>query len=186
MDPELVSNAQQGDRRAFEMIAADALPRLYRVAVSVLGDRTVAEDATQRTLLAIWRYLPRLRDPQRFDAWSYRLLVRACYAEARQTPAWLPGDVVDEDASPFAPDDLATILRRDELGRGFRRLTVEQRTVIVLRYLLDWPLERIAEVLDVPVGTVGSRLNRALGALRASLEADARPAGDLAVAGERP
>jgi RNA polymerase sigma factor (sigma-70 family) len=186
MDPELVSRAQQGDRRAFEMIAADALPRLYRVAVSVLGDRTVAEDATQRALLAIWRYLPRLRDPQRFDAWSYRLLVRACYAEAREAPAWLPGDAVDEDASPFAPDDTATILRRDELARGFRRLTVEQRTVIVLRYLLDWPLERIAEVLDIPVGTVGSRLNRALGALRASLEADARPAGDLAVAGERP
>ena len=67
MDREFVSRAQRGDRRAFEMIAADALPRLYRVAVSVLGDRTVAEDATQRALLAIWRYLPRLRDPQRFD-----------------------------------------------------------------------------------------------------------------------
>ena len=76
--------------------------------------------------------------------------------------------------------------RRDELERGFRRLTLEQRTVLVLRYLLDWPLDRIAEVLDVPVGTVGSRLNRALAALRAALEADARPAGSLAIAGRRP
>lgn len=186
MDPGLVSRAQRGDKRAFETIAADALPRLYRVAVNVLGDRTVAEDATQRALLAIWRYLPRLRDPLRFDAWSYRLLVRACYAEAREAPRWLTGDALDEAASPFAPDDIASVLRRDELMRGFRRLTIEQRTVIVLRYVLDWPHERIAEVLDVPVGTVGSRLNRALAALRASLEADARPPGDLAVAGRRP
>lgn len=186
MDPDLVSRAQQGDRRAFEAIAAAALPRLYRVAVGVLGDPTVAEDATQRALLAIWRYLPRLRDPMRFDGWSYRLLVRACYAEARERPAWTPFWAVDEASIRAASDEMIGVVRRDELERGFRRLTLEQRTVLVLRYLLDWPLERIAEVLDVPVGTVGSRLNRALAALHAALEADARTPGRFAVAGRRP
>jgi RNA polymerase sigma-70 factor (ECF subfamily) len=186
MDPDLVTRAQQGDRRAFEAIAADALPRLYRVALGVLGDPTVAEDATQRALLAIWRYMPRLRDPSRFDGWSYRLLVRACYAEAHERPAWTSTWAVDESSIPAASDEIIGVVRRDELERGFRRLSVDQRTVLVLRYLLDWPLERIAEVLDVPVGTVGSRLNRALAALRAALEADARPAGHLAVAGRRP
>jgi RNA polymerase sigma-70 factor (ECF subfamily) len=174
MDPDLVTMAQQGDQQAFETLATIAHPRLYRVALGVLGDAGTADDATQRALIAIWRDLPRLRDPNRFDGWSYRLLVRACYAEAGRRPAWLPESVISESREPVAPDAYIDVVERDQVERGLRRLSVEHRAVIVLRYMLDLPLDQVADALDVSVGTVASRLNRALTALRAALEADAR------------
>ena len=176
MDPDLVIRAQRGDKEAFEMLATTAYPRLHRVALGVLGDRGAADDATQQALVAVWRSLPRLRDPGRFDGWSYRLVVRACYAEARRLPSWLPESAISGAQEPAVTDPAIGVVQRDELERGFRRLSVEQRTVIVLRYMLDLPLHEVADALGVAEGTVGSRLNRALASLRAALEADARPA----------
>lgn len=175
MDPTLVERAQRGDQQSFEELAVEAHPRLYRVALGTLHDRHSAEDATQQALIAMWRYLPRLRDPRRFEGWSYRLLVRACYDEAKRRPRWLPEAVVQPSSEPIAADDYLGVVRRDELERAFPRLSVEHRAVIVLRYMLDLPLQQVADALDVSVGTVGSRLDRALKALRAALEADARP-----------
>lgn len=174
MDPDLVTMAQGGDQRAFETLATIAHPRLYRIALGVLGDPGSADDATQRALVAVWRDLPRLRDPLRFDAWSHRLVVRACYAEAKRRPRWLPESSIDEADQPSAPDAYDDVADRDELERGLRRLSVEHRAVIVLRYMLDLPRDQVAEALDVSVGTVDSRLHRALEALRAAIDADAR------------
>jgi RNA polymerase sigma-70 factor (ECF subfamily) len=174
MDVELVIRAQEGDQAAFERLAAACIDRLHGLAYSVLGDAHGAEDATQQALLGIWRDLPKLREPERFEAWSYRLLVRACYAEARRTPRWLPDIAVGRDGGPRAQDDTALVVDRDELERGFRRLPVDQRAVVVLHYLMDLPLERVADVLGIPLGTAHSRLNRALQGLRAALAADAR------------
>ncbi|HSM33429.1 MAG TPA: RNA polymerase sigma factor [Anaerolineae bacterium] len=174
MDPELVIMAQHGDQQAFETLATIAHPRLYRVALGVLGDAGAADDATQQALVAVWRDLPRLRDPKRFGGWSYRLLVRACYAEAKRRPAWLPESAIDGSHEPVAADDFRGVLERDQLERGLRRLSAEHRAAIVLRYMLDLPLDQVAGALDVSVGTVNSRLNRALKALRAALDADAR------------
>ena len=84
MDTELVVRAQKGDEQAFASLAVAAGDRLHAVAHRILRDIDLAEDATQQALLNVWRDLPQLRDPARFDAWSYRLLVRACYAEARR------------------------------------------------------------------------------------------------------
>jgi RNA polymerase sigma-70 factor (ECF subfamily) len=174
MDPALVTRAQHGDQEAFRALALSGHPRLFRVARSVLGDDQHAEDATQQALIAIWRYLPRLRDPQRYDGWSYRLLVRACYAEARRDPKWLPETALTGEHEPVASDDFLGVIQRDRLERAFRRLSVEHRAVIVLRYMLDLPLEQVAEALDVPVSTLASRQSRALQALRAAIEADER------------
>lgn len=104
MDPDLVTMAQHGDQQAFETLATLAHPRLYRIALGVLGDTGTADDATQQAPVAVWRDLPRLRDPGRFDGWSYRLLVRACYAEAKRRPMWLPESAI-EAHEPVAPDD---------------------------------------------------------------------------------
>ena len=84
MDRELVVRAQDGDQRAFEALALADSPRLHRVAYGILRDSESAEDATQRALVDIWRDIRRLRDPAKYEAWSYRLLVHACYREARQ------------------------------------------------------------------------------------------------------
>ena len=175
MDPELVMRAQQGDQKAFEAIAVASHSRLVRIAFGVLRDRGAAEDATQRALVEIWRWLPRLRDPVRFDGFSYRILLRACYAEARRSPSWLPEAEIRESDLRRADDPYLSVVQRDELERGFRRLTPDHRAIIVMRHLLDLPPDQVAEALDIPVGTVASRLNRAMHALRALLEADARP-----------
>ena len=172
MDQELVVRAQHGDQRAFEALARADSPRLHRVAYGVLRDSESAEDATQRALVDIWRDIRRLRDPARYEAWSYRILVHACYREARKRRD-LPciADVPAADV-PAAVDAFGQVDDRDQLERGFRQISVEHRTVIVLRCLLDMPMEQVADALGVAPGTVGSRLHRALRALRAALEAD--------------
>jgi DNA-directed RNA polymerase specialized sigma24 family protein len=87
MDTHLVILAQHGDQVAFGLLAAGIADRFLAVSRRILRDIDLAEDATQQALLAIWQDLPSLRDPARFDAWSYRLLVRACYAEGRAVGA---------------------------------------------------------------------------------------------------
>ena len=90
MDSDLVIRAQHGDEEAFASLAVACGDRLHAIAHRILRDVDLAEDATQQTLLAIWRNLPKLRDPARFEAWSYRLLVNACYDEGRRSRAWRP------------------------------------------------------------------------------------------------
>jgi len=174
MDEVLVGRAVQGDQAATESLMVTSHARLYRVAFGVLRDHHLAEDATQRALLTIWRDIRRLRDPAKYEGWSNRLLVRICYDESKHQR-----DTVSDPGSRAAdalrtPDPYGAVLDRDQLERGFRRLSVEHRTVIVLRCLLDLPMEQVAEALGVAPGTVGSRLSRAIAALRAGLEADAR------------
>jgi RNA polymerase sigma-70 factor (ECF subfamily) len=174
MDAELVARAQQGDHGAFEALTVASHPCLFRIAHGILRDPAAAEDATQQAFIDIWRYLRRLRDPARFEAWAYRLVVNACCDESRRHTRW---SGVDITLSPelVSADRYGVVIDRDELSRGFVRLSVEHRAVIVMRYLLDLSVEDTAEVLGVPPGTVASRLNRALAQLRGALEADARP-----------
>jgi RNA polymerase sigma-70 factor (ECF subfamily) len=175
MDPSLVVQAQQGDRQAFESLTVANHTRLFKVAYGILRDRHLAEDATQQAFFDIWRGFGRLRDPAKFEGWSYRLLVRACYAEAKRRPDWVPdGDLQSKD-EPRAGDAQSSVADRDLLERGFRHLSVEHRTVIVLRYLLDMTPEQVADTLDIPRKTVYSRLKRAVIAMRAAVEADTRP-----------
>jgi RNA polymerase sigma-70 factor, ECF subfamily len=176
MDTDLVTRAQRGDEGAFMSLAVAAGDRLHAVAHRILRDTDLAEDATQQALLAIWRDLPQLRDPARFEAWSYRLLVRACYAEGRRTRAWSPNLKLLSSDEPMATDATHGILDRDQLERGFRRLSIDHRAVVVLHHYQDLSLAEVAEALGVPEGTVRSRLHYAMRGLRAALEADARPA----------
>jgi RNA polymerase sigma-70 factor, ECF subfamily len=174
MEAELVRRAQQGDRVAFERLAGSIVDRLHGVSYSILSDAHLAEDATQQALIDIWRDLPKLRDPDRFGGWSYRILVRACHAEARRTPKWLSDVTLPTRTDPGGEDGLGAIVLIDQLERGFRRLSVEQRSVVVLHHYADLTLEQVADALDVPLGTVHSRLSRAMKLLRAGLEADGR------------
>jgi RNA polymerase sigma-70 factor, ECF subfamily len=175
MDIQLVLQAQRGDEEAFASLIVAVGDRLHAVAHRILRDTDLAEDATQQALLSIWRDLPQLRDPALFDAWSYRLLVRACYAEGRRTRTWSPNLRLLPADEPSTGEGLGPVVDRDQLERGFRRLSIDHRAVVVLHHYLDLPLDVVAEALDVPIGTVRSRLHHAMRALRAALEADARP-----------
>jgi RNA polymerase sigma factor (sigma-70 family) len=175
MDTDLVTQAQNGDKAAFAAIAAALADRYLAASHRILRDIALAEDATQQALLAIWQDLPQLRDPARFDAWSYRLLVRACYAEAGRARRWAPNLRLLETDEPAAPDGLNGVVDRDQLDRAFRRLPIDQRVVVVLRHYLELSLEEVATTLGVPPGTVASRIHYAMRGMRAALDADARP-----------
>ena len=176
MDIDLVRAAQRGDEEAFASLALAAGGRLHAVAHRILRDLDLAEDATQQALLTIWQDLPRLRDPARFEAWSYRLLVRACYAEGRRTRRWASNLRLLPSDAQQVPEGSASVHDRDQLERGFRRLSIDHRAVVVLHHYLDLPLDQVAETLGVPIGTVRSRLYHAMRGLRAALDADAQPA----------
>lgn len=176
VENELVERARAGDRAAFEAIAVAIADRLMAIAYSILRDRDVAEDAVQSTIVAIWRELPQLREPDRFEAWANRILVRACQTAHRATRRQ-EAAVRLLRVEPSAPDLLHGVVTRDTLERAFRHLPLEQRIVLVYRFYLDLPVDRIADELGIPAGTVKSRLHYATGAMRAAIDADARGVG---------
>ncbi len=176
MDTDLVVRAQHGDEAAFGRLIEAIEDRFHGLAYAILRDMTIAEDAVQVALLALWRDLPRLRDPIAFEAWSCRVVVRACHAESRRQRRWLPNLTAMTNDDPSADAGLASVVERDELDRAFRRLPFEQRTILVLRHYLDQTIEQVAATLNIPSGTARSRLHRSKEALRAALDAEARGA----------
>ena len=170
---ELVMRAQRGDREAFDVLMTGVLDRLYAVARLILGDADIAEDATQEALVRCWRDLPRLREPAKFDAWLRRLLLNAATDEFRGRRRFqarvtvLRPDGRGDDPANWLAD-------RDQVRRGFDRLGVDHRTILVLHHYLGLSTVEAASVLGIPVGTADSRLHYATAAMRAALEADAR------------
>lgn len=175
MQRELVEQAQRGDQEAFAALVHLVADRLYAVAYRILRDADRAEDALQQALVDAWRDLPDLRDPERFDAWTYRLVCRASYREARRARR-STGSVREISAAdgPVDGDPSSRLCNRDEFEQNFRRLTPEHRAVLVLHYFVGLPVTEVAETLGIPVGTAGSRLHYAVRSLRAAYEADAR------------
>jgi RNA polymerase sigma-70 factor (ECF subfamily) len=169
----LVDRAKLGDEEAFDALARTVGDRCMAIACRILRDVDLAEDAVQAALITAWQDLRALRDPDRFEPWLHRILTNACYAEARRGRRWsaqvrvLPVQSADTGG-------ILTVDDRDQLERALRRLTVEQRAVLVFHHYLDLSPSEVADRLGIPLGTVKSRLHYALTALRASLEADAR------------
>ena len=176
MQVDLVRRAQRGDEEAFAALVPGAVDRLLAVAYRILRDPDLAEDVTQQAMVIAWRKLPTLRDPERFDAWTYRLVVNACYAETGRSRIRLtPLRLVNDDAAVV--DSLPQAVDRDRLERGFRKLSVAHRTIVVLHLHVGLPFEEIATMLEIPIGTARSRLHYALQALRSAIEADDAPVG---------
>ena len=171
---ELVELARHGDEEAFAALARATGDRLLAIAYRILRDLGRAEDAVQQSLVIAWQELPTLRDPGRFEAWMYRLLVRACYAELRRDRRWTSQVRALPTDGPVGDDPTVSVDDRDQLERGFRRLPPEQRVVFVFHHYLGLTLPEIADQLEIPLGTVKSRLFYATSGLRASLDADAR------------
>jgi RNA polymerase sigma-70 factor (ECF subfamily) len=169
----LVERARRGDHDAFAELAGAAITRLDAAARLILRDRELARDVVQETLLRAWRDLPGLRDPERFDAWLNRLVTHTAIDEARRQRRHVIEVELTAIDAPI-PDPSHGFFDRDEIRRAFGRLEPAQRAVIVLHYYLDLPLADSAASLGIPVGTAKSRLNRAVSALRAAVEADAR------------
>jgi len=178
---ELVVSAQAGDRQAFDALAAALYDRLYSVARRILRDGYAAEEAVQECLIRAWRELRSLRDPSRFEAWMHRLLVNSCHDEGRRARRFAVevAEISLERSDPT--DDFATVVRVDELERGFLQLSVGHRAVLVLTHYLGMSAPEVSEVLGIPVGTVHSRLHYAVREMRAALSKSSleTPAGAL-------
>lgn len=174
MDRTLVERAQQGDHAAFSELAEAATNRLYAVATLILRDPDRAQDAVQDALVSAWRDVRALRDPEAWEAWLHRLVVRSCYREADRHRRSRHLDRAME-WTPIAVDDVGSSLAdRDQIERGFRRLTVEERAILVLHFHAGLSASETGDALGVSEVTARSRLHRALRSMRAALEADAR------------
>jgi RNA polymerase sigma-70 factor (ECF subfamily) len=175
MQRDLVIDARAGDHDAFNALVAGSIDRLYAVARLILRDDDLARDGVQDALVRAWVGLAGLRDPDRFDAWLHRLLVNACYRAARHERSRRVVEIGSLPANTLAVGDAQySVAVRDQLARGFARLSMNERVVVVLHYYLDLSDDVAAGVLAIPVGTLKSRLSRATQALRAALEADER------------
>jgi len=175
MQRDLVERAVGGDHEAFSELARQGVDRMYSIARLILRDNGRAEDATQEALVAAWRTIRSLRDPERFDAWLRRILINECYREARREKARFRHEAYVETLDMENPFDAINALAdRDQIERGFSHLKAEQRALLVLHFYVGLPQDQIADALGIPVGTVKSRLHRTIGVLRSSLEADAR------------
>jgi RNA polymerase sigma-70 factor (ECF subfamily) len=174
MERRLVERAMHGDEEAFDLLVGRIGDSLYSVARRILRDTTLAQDATQQALLAAWQHLPELRDPDRFEAWAYRLLVNACHAEARRDRRQRGNLRLLPHDEPTVPDPASSIATLDQLDRAFRRLSVEHRSAVVLVHYLGLTPTEAADALGTPAGTVRSRLHYALEHMRSTLEADAQ------------
>ena len=180
---DLVERAAKGDRTAYELLARASAGRMYAVAFRIVRDADVAHDALQQALISMWRDLPSIRDPDRFEAWPYRLVVRAATDEVRRgrrqvTPVRLVRitDGSEADGIPSTFDAIGAVGDRDALERAIGQLTPDQRAAVVLRYYVGLSLDEIAEALVIPAGTAASRVNYGIRMLRASLEAADRSA----------
>jgi RNA polymerase sigma-70 factor (ECF subfamily) len=171
----LVNQAKQGDREAFDALVRLTGDRCMAIAFRILRDFDHADDAVQAAMLTAWREIRSLRDPALFEPWLHRILTHACYAEARRRRRWTERIRVLPVEPVHGTDDYLAIELRDQLERGFRRLTVEQRAVLVFHHYLGLD---VAERLGLPLGTVKSRMHHAKRALRAAIEADARTGAD--------
>ncbi len=180
----LVERAKRGDHDAFAVLAHATAARLDRAARLILRDGVLAQDAVQEALIRAWRDLPGLRDPERFDAWLYRLTVRSCLALARRRRR----RAVEVELGAFdiqaAGDVAAVVTERDLLDGALRRLDPERRALVVMHIYLGMPLPDVAVSLGIPLGTAKSRLHRSLAALRAAVVSEPEPTSPGAAEGQ--
>jgi len=179
VDRELVQRAQQGDEAAFAALLRRHGDRLHATAHHIVRDPDLAADAVQQAMIDVWRKLPQLREPDAFLGWAYRIVVRSALAEARSRSAWrIRTEPIRIEGHPYA-DSGFRVDDREELDHGFATLGLDHRAVVVLKYYAGLSNSEIALALNVPEGTVRSRLFHALQALRAALEADRRSDRDV-------
>jgi RNA polymerase sigma-70 factor (ECF subfamily) len=180
MDRALVERARSGDRSTFDVLVRSRIDAVYRTSLAILGDQADAADATQETFVSAWRHRDALRDPESFDAWLGRINLNACRAQLRrrgrakvhEIRLFEPEDDRERaSADPALADHVADA---DAFDRAFARLSVDDRSILVLHHLQERPVAEIAAVLGTPVGTIKSRLHRARAAFESALAKESR------------
>ena len=171
LDGFLVASARVGDRRAFELLAERWDPKLRAHATRLLGDHEQAREAVQDSWAEIVRGLERLRDDAAFPAWAYRIVSRRC---AKSIARAQRQRQLAEALATVPPARVAEATDFERLRAAVRALPPEQRAAVALFYFEDLSIADTAIALDVPAGTVKTRLMHARRKLRDTLEGDLR------------
>jgi RNA polymerase sigma-70 factor (ECF subfamily) len=170
--------AETAGQSWFMTVGDRELERAYRLAGFILGDARDAEDATQDALARAWTQRHQLRSLDHAQAWFDRILVNTCRYRLRRRRSGVRWLAIDPGALTAPRDAFAETIARDAVLRGLDALDPDHRIVVVLRYWADVPLEGIARRLDIPLGTVKSRLHYALRDMRAAVR-DPQPSDPL-------
>jgi RNA polymerase sigma-70 factor, ECF subfamily len=169
--PGVLERAREGDHDAFATVVGLYDRRLRGIAFRVLGDRERMDDALQEAYLRAFRALPRFRGDARVGTWLFRITYNACLdelARARKTTHAPLDELVEQASDPLELED--ALAARSEVASALARLSPDERAVVFLVDVEGFDYTAASRILDVPVGTVASRLNRARGALRAALQ----------------
>lgn len=167
-DRILIDRCRQGDELAWEHLVQRYQARVCSVAYTYTGSEEEALDVAQEVFVRVWKRLDSCRDPERFAAWLLKIARNACLDHLRRRKARPPAqdvpadamyDLADTGASPDA--DLERDSQRHVLEVALQRLSPINREAILLKDIQGLPLEEMADMLDLPLGTVKSRCSRA-------------------------
>ena len=172
MDRATVERARRGDIDAFEDLIRSHTDAVYRFSLAIMGSDAEARDATQETFLAAWRQVGRLRDPDRFEAWLRRIALNSCRMALRSRRRVREVRLVEAATRPAH----GGLDREEQLAfdAAFERLSADERAVLTLHHLEGRPVAEIASLLEIPPGTVKSRLFAARRTLQRELTREAR------------
>jgi len=154
---------------AFETLAETHIYEAYKLANAILADPPAAQDAVHDAFVKAWERWSSLRDPAKFDAWFRRIVVNTCRDQLREAKHRQAVDVAGQ-TDLAARDSSLDVDERLQVEQALARLKPDDRILLALRYYHDLKLEDIADFLDVPTGTVKSRLSTAHTKLRSMLE----------------
>ena len=179
-DLALIERAQRGDRDAVNQLVTKYQARAYQFAYRLTGNPDDASDLVAEAFVRVYTALPRFRRDSKFSTWLFRIVTN-CFLDAKKKTDRKPTDQLDdawvdvdakstivEQESPVAASERGE--REEILQRGIEKLPEYQRAMIVMFHIENLSYEDIAAALDLPIGTVKSRLNRARLALREILE----------------
>ncbi|MCU1372330.1 MAG: putative polymerase subfamily sigma factor [Ilumatobacteraceae bacterium] len=182
-EARLVASAQAGDRRAMDRLLRAHQPQIHAVCRRITGNDADALDATQEALVAIVRGLPRFDGRAKFSTWAYRVATNACLDELRRRKRRPIVGLPEHDGATVEPVDHSTpdpgdqVGDRDEIDAALAALAPDFRAAVVLRDLCQLDYAEIAEVLEIPAGTVRSRIARGRAQLADLLRGN-QPAAD--------
>lgn len=163
-DADLIRRAKDGDRAAFDELIGPLIDQAFRFAYGMLHDRQAAEDATQEAAVRSWRKLGNLRPGTEMRPWFLGIVANQCRTIARGR--WWSVLRLDLPPSSVTTEFEADLVQREEMRAALRKLSAEHREVLVLHYYLDLSLDEVAAIAGLPVGTVKSRINRGIAAMR--------------------
>ena len=198
-DADLVASAQSGDRVALDYLLRRHYDRMHRICRRIAGSTRDADDACQEAMIKIVRNLPRFDGRSSFGTWAYRITTNAALDELRKRQRRPALHTVGDQITPEIVDVAAerrvdAVSDRVAIDDALEEVPEEFRTAVVLRDVADLDYAEIAAVLEIPVGTVKSRIARGRRILAERLRRDAsqvdrqppRPTGNQAPPDERP